>query len=305
MRKKIIFCAYAYDANMSAGVNIASKEKAKSTYLENATVALVSAKKSNCNCDVAIVTNIDIPNQYKEIYKYNDIIIYKQEFDSFSFGANYKWGLAFYKLCALKNMLNKEYDKFLLLDTDVYVQSSLDDLWEETIHNIMLYDVNHRLTNHDCNQFNLEVKSFLGEERALTNYGGEFIAGNLQQLAYFVDECEKIYERMMAQKFETNFGDEFIIRIVADYMRANVKNSAAYVYRFWTGSFYLVSTCYSANPVSVLHVPAEKERGMLKLFKYFYKHRIFPANRRIYRILGLSHQPIRSKLQKYLIALRR
>ena len=71
-------------------------------------------------------------------------------------------------------------------------------------------------------------------------------------------------------------------------------NAGAYIYRFWTGSFRLISTCYKYNPVTILHVPAEKEYGMLKLYnKYISKGKI-PTKKNVYRLLHLNRRSLRT-----------
>lgn len=72
----------------------------------------------------------------------------------------------------------------------------------------------------------------------------------------FMSECQQVYAQMTKADFKTTHGDEFIISLAA--VKFNVKNAGAYIYRFWTGSFRLISTCYKYNPVTILHVPAEK-----------------------------------------------
>ena len=131
LNRNIIIVPYANDVDMCTGVNIKS-EDSFNIYMKNCCVALLSAKKYNADSDVALVTNIEAPEPYKKILCDNEILIIKAPFDAFKFADNYKWGLAFYKLCALKYVVeNTEYDFYSYLDADVYIQSSFSNIWRE------------------------------------------------------------------------------------------------------------------------------------------------------------------------------
>ena len=127
-----------------------------------------------------------------------------------------------------------------------------------------------------------------------THYGGEFFAANQDDAKIFANSCIDIFSQMRKCDFVTTYGDEFITSLAAKRMTDRIKNAGAYVYRFWTGRFRLISTCYEYNPVVVLHVPAEKERGMIKLFdKYIWKGK-YPSRRKVYRLMHLSHRSLRT-----------
>ena len=93
-----------------------------------------------------------------------------------------------------------------------------------------------------------------------------------------------------------SFGDEFIIRIAADRNRNIVRNAGGYIFRYWTQNFYLTSTNYKYNAVSILHCPAEKGRGALKLFNSIEKHNCVPNNRKVWKILHLKKPEIKVRI---------
>lgn len=294
--KKLIFCAYAHKNSMESGANVLAVQDKITMYMRNAAVALISAKKSSPDCDVAIITNIELPEDFAALFELHNILIIKADFDSFNFGDNYPWGLAFYKLCALKKCLDLNYDKILLLDTDTYTQNSLDDLWEECEDYIMLYDINHRLSIPHCANFNKQITDFSGINRALTNYGGEFVAMNKSLLGKFIPVCENIFNEMKAKEFVTTLGDEFILCLAAEQMKQYVKNASGYMYRFETGPFFLVSTCYKYNAVSVLHCPAEKQTGFIKVFKYIEKNKEVPSCNKVVKMLHIKKPSFKARL---------
>ena len=105
----------------------------------------------------------------------------------------------------------------------------------------------------------------------------------------FTNECLHIYLKMKDKNFITDFGDEIIISQAANKHKDSIKNAGAYVYRFWTGDFHLVSTCYKYNPIAVIHVPSEKTSGMVNLYNRYFRKGKFPINEKVHSILGLKH----------------
>lgn len=144
-----------------------------------------------------------------------------------------------------------------------------------------------------------EIEQFTGERKYITHYGSEFFAASTPNAKEFARECLRVYNEMAERKTITTKGDEFVLSLVADRMRTNTKNAGAYVYRFWTGTdFRLVSTCYKYNPVLILHVPDEKEVGMLKLYRRISKTFSIPPKEKVWKQLRLTKQPLYCLLKK-------
>ena len=300
--KNLFFVPFAFDEKKATGVNVT--KNVLNIYLKNLCVSLISAKRATPNIDVALVCNIKIPDEYEELLAKNDVIIYNESFDSFVFNDDYIWCLAFYKLCALEKMVNKyDYDNYIYADADVFVQNSLDNVFLELKDNILLYDINHGLAVRDYMIIVEEFKRF-GIDSYITHYGGEFFGANRENAKEFISNCKLIYDEMRNKDFITTKGDEFIISIAAYKMRNIVKNAGAYIFRFWTGAFYLVSTSFKYNGIAILHLPSEKQKGILKLYDFFVRNNAFPAKQKIYKICHLTHKPkkyeILSKIRKVL-----
>ena len=163
MKKNLIFIPFAYDLQKKTGANIRDAEKkralVKDIYLKNCCVALISAKWHNKNDDVAFVTNLiesEIPIKYRSLLKENGILIWHVPFQTFVFPSDFSWGLAFYKLCALKELVGKKYEEYqnlCYLDTDVYISKSLDNIWQECNQHILLYDTLLGLNDKTYNHF--------------------------------------------------------------------------------------------------------------------------------------------------------
>lgn len=301
--KNIICVPFAFKEGANTGVNI--RGDAYSVYLKNACVALGSARFNNPDCEVALATNIAsnlIPKEYLDVLEKFQVSVLEIPFNNFVMPDNYLWSLAFYKLCVLKELSIRNYKNICYLDTDVYIQGSFDFLWDECEQNIMLYDINHGWQVKDYKIICEEFDKFIGEKKSLTHYGGEFFAASLQGTKLFVSILENIYLRMIKNGFITTKGDEFLVSLSAESIKERVKNAGAYIYRFWTApGFRLISTCYEYNPVMVLHLPNEKNRGMLKLYKRYIQKGKIPSKRKVWKICRLSSLGFFDRLKQQII----
>lgn len=290
--RKLIFVPFAFDLNKQSGVNISNRADKLSIYMKNACNALISAKKHNPEITVALVTNLsenNLPDYVVRLLSESNIKIIYIQYDRFVLPKEYGWSLAFYKLCALSHLVdNHENEYFVWLDSDVWVQGSFEAIWKECEYELLLYDINHGLNTVNYKILCDEVKAFTGNTDYLTHYGGEFFAANKDIAREFVSVAEKIYEEMICTKFITTKGDEFITSICAKHLKMKVKNAGAYINRYWTCGIRLVSTSYKANRVLILHVPDEKEIGMLKLFDNYISVGKMPPDKVVWKRLGLS-----------------
>lgn len=297
MSSKLIFIPFAYSTGKATGANVA-KENSFEIYCKNFCTALVSIKKENPDCDVALVTNCAIPQRYEHILSHREILVYHEDYNSFLFPDSFKWSLAFYKLCALKSVLQySQYSHYCYMDADVIANGPMDFVWEECVDHIMLYDINHGLGVRDYRLFLRQVEGFTKERRCITHYGGEFFAATRENAIEFIRECEKIYDKLITERYSFECGDEFILSLAADRLKHKVKNAGAYIFRFWTGTFRLVSTCYEYNAVSVLHLPSEKQSGIINIFEKYIARGKYPSKKRIYKLCHLRHQSVVSSLK--------
>ena len=284
----LVFCAYAYKNNFQSGHNMTSNDTVN-VYLKNCFVALKSCRYFNPDIEVALITNMKLNVEWTNLYQNNNIKIFNISYQNFLFSPEYDWSLAFYKLCALKYATTLDYNNIALIDTDTYTQRTFDDIWNECKTNILLYDISRGLYNGDYKIFYEEAQNYLNTKEYLTRWGGEFIAGNRFQLKAFIDKCEEIYFNMLKNNFITISGDEFIISIAAWYFRKEIKNAAAYVFRYWTAyRWHYVCSNYESNAVCVLHGPREKNYGLIKIFNYINRKGKLPSTKKVYRILNLD-----------------
>lgn len=304
----IIFVPFAFAKDTRSGMNISAKgREIINLYLKNAAVALCSAKHYNPTTTVALVTNLsanEIPEEFLSVFKQHEIVVLHVPFDRFVFDKNYLWSLAFYKLCALSHLLELEYTHFCYLDTDVFVQASLESLWQEADKAVLLYDINHNLTTKDYLILVEEMQVFLKTRDFPTHFGGEFFAASKSLAKRFVDRAIVIYQDMRKTHFQTTKGDEFILSATAFSLREYIKPGGGYIFRFWTGpNFRLISTCYKYNAVAILHLPAEKERGFFLLYKKYILQKKFPSNEMVWKICRITSQPIMDTIKMDIINL--
>lgn len=288
--KNLIFAAYAYNSDFQTSANMISYESKKqiAIYLQNAFVCLRNAKINNPSDDVALFTNIDIPDKYRILFVNNHILIRKIEFDHFKFSGDVKWGLAFFKLCALwHSVYDFDYENIAMLDLDTYTINSFSDIWKEAKTQILLYDIFHWYSNKNEQIMRSEIKEIAGLDN-VTHYGGEFICSNRELLKKYLSVCLEQANIMVKSNHYTTRGDEYLVSISAHKLKSITKTANAYVQRCWTGGeYYYCSTYMWCTPVSVIHIPNEKNRGMIQLFRYYIKHNKFPKNNKTFKILRL------------------
>ena len=305
MAGKLIFIPFAFDSAKKTGNNIKNSKAAYDIYCKNFCVALVSMKKENPDCDVALVTNTSVPGVYEEILTKNNIKIFIEQFESFTFPDDFPWSLAFYKLCALNAMVKDyDYDFYCYLDADTVANRSLDGVWKEAEHNKLLYDINHGFNVENYRKFIQCAADFYGEEKVITQYGGEFFTANRENATKYVAVLLEVYRELRERNFAFRQGDEFIVALAANRLKDSIRNAGAYIYRYWTGyPFRLVSTCYEYNPVSVLHMPDEKKDGIIKIFDCYVAKGKYPSREKIYKLCHLRNPKLKNVIRIFLARL--
>lgn len=290
--KYLIMVPYAHVSTMESGLNVANKKSGqqKEMYLKNCCVALVSAKSSNPDADVALVTNIEVPQPYMKILENAGVGVIRVPFDRFNFGDQYTWGLAFYKLCAQYDIShNTDYDAVACLDSDIYVQAGFEPVWERVKSSVMCYQLGTGTAEVEVTKIYAEAAQFRGVNEAFTHYGGEFFAASSADMRSITEKEEAVFRQMQERRFRVSTGDEFISSLVFNTMKERIAPANEFVYRFWTGTYRCISESYKTT-ILCLHVPAEKGTGMIGLFdRYISKGRI-PAKEKVWKMLHISQR---------------
>ena len=155
-----------------------------------------------------------------------------ENFDLFKFENDYLWNLAFYKLNAIYKICHSyEYDYLISLDCDVYVQNSLENIFEEIEQNILKIAKN------------LKDQIFINEDEygLLNSPEIYFIPGSLgvffakdkrfrqyfDDVFYLNEEIQKIDGIIQSEKKnreETQEGILEMIKIMNDRMKNDLAN---------------------------------------------------------------------------------
>ncbi|EOU1762627.1 hypothetical protein [Clostridium perfringens] len=287
--KNLVFVSLAYISEYNGSVNMDElDEKTIDIYLKNSFVCLKTIKKNNPFDDVAVVVNFEIDIKYRKLFEENEINIYKIDYDSFNMPKDFKWSLAFFKLCSLKYVVNNlSYKNYLQLDSDVVCIGNLKDCWEEINEGLMMLSGPFTY-NHPLRKLNSEVfLNLYGENARLVKWGSGFIGANQKTLKSFIEKCEEVYIKLKDINFncDNSIGDEFITSAAA-YLLGNIRDAQPYMNVYWTRKFYLVSTNYKYDPIVLIHLPDEKRTGLIYIYEYFCKYKKLPSDKILYKILG-------------------
>ncbi len=290
--KYLFMIPYAHISTMETGLNVGGKNrsKQKDMYLKNCCVALVSAKACNPEADVALVTNIEVPEPYRTILARAGVAVIHVPFDKFNFGDKYTWGLAFYKLCAQYYISHHtDYEAVACLDSDIYIQASFEPVWERAKSSVVFYRLGTGTAEVTTTKIYAEAAQFKGVNEAFTHYGGEFFVASSADMRSITEQEEAIFKQMQERQFRVSTGDEFISSLVANTMQERIEPANDFVFRFWTGTYRSISPAYKTTLVC-LHVPAEKGTGMIRLFdRYICRGRI-PSKETVWKMLHISRR---------------
>jgi len=284
--KNLIVSAFAFKEGLMTSIQLNKPADSTTTemYLKNLMVSLASAKMLNPDDDVCLCTNIDLPGDWNARFQKAGITVLKREFDSFVLPDKFQWSLAFYKMCVLNGLVKEGgYDRYLLLDADTYTTHDYKDLWAEADKGIVLYPLGHTYSHPDRDVIRRDFERLCPEEAKvlpITHYGGEFVCGTKEALVRFMDVCLDLFAKASGNNFdvEATIGDESLWSIAAAllYKEIPVIPATPYIFRFWTEDFYLVSTVTVSNPVSIWHLPAEKDKGFIRMYNAYVKTGRFP-----------------------------
>jgi len=291
-RRNLIFNAFAFKKDYLNVPQFGGEKVSDKTIdinMKNAYVSLFSAKVKNPQDDLALVTNCELPSKYKDLFMRENIKIIKIEFNDFTMPKTFVWSLAFFKLCALKYIVNnKSYGKILLLDLDTITVHNYKELWMEADHGLLLYNVNHSYERKERKRIVKTYRHLYQNDKNIVHYGGECICGTNKVLKNFIEECDKVFKVIKENDFNISkdTGMETIVSIAAIFMN-DVIEAGAYIYRYWTYSlFYLVSTNYIYNPVAIWHLPGEKNEGMIRIYNYLQRRGMLPGIKKMAKIFN-------------------
>ena len=260
----------------------ASVDGAMDLYFKNSIACFASVKQFNEDLTPVLCADFDVPEKYKAYYDKLGAKIEKVPFD-LEVSSKSNWSICNYRYCVMKRLCEvlEDEDYVLMLDTDVVCVDNLAPLFEDVWDDLFLFDVNHSIRNRDRYNIILNYEKIYGEKCNLIHYGGEFICCKVKVLKELYKACVEMIKDSLKFDDLINFNDEHITSIaVYRSLKDKAHNAEAYIYRYWTKGFYLVSTNYFYNSVLLWHLPVEKDYGMLKVFAYYDKKgKIPPAKK--------------------------
>lgn len=288
--------------------SIANVDKAMEIYLKNSLTCLASLKIHNPDVECILFINFELSAAWKEQFENFSIKTIFLEFGNFKIDEEFNWGIVQYRYDVMQYLSNNllDDDCVIMLDTDIVCVGNLKNAFTEIEHSVLLYDVQLTLINENREKI---IKNYLrlfpnDTHCELTVRGGEFIGANGFNLRRLFEECKKIMSMSSTIDSLEDFNDEHItsIAIYRNWNTIPVNNANPYIFRYWTGlRFYLASTNWYYNKVVLWHVPAEKNAGMIWLYKKLSKNKRLPSDKKIARRFGFPSNK-RSNMIPFIIA---
>lgn len=301
--KILVFNALAFEEGYMPSCQIRNNNSSVDTYVKNAFISLKSMKEHNQQVEVALITNQELPQSYKTLFEKNNITVYIIDFNKFKLDKSFSWSLAYFKLDALYFAVNElPYDTYLLLDSDTITNSSLEYLWLELKNNILLFNTNYKSSEVTKQLTLINYEKIMNKNINIDHYGGEFIGGNKIQLQELTQYMKIFFDKMInCPNIDKKLGDEFILSCAANEVKNNIISGNGYIFRFWTGRYYEISTAYNKYPI--FHLPGEKEDGLLWLYNYYIKNEKLPSKNKYIKKFGFKSNkvPFRKLIKLILI----
>lgn len=281
-------------------------EQANDIYLRCAFVCLMSAIRNGEADRAILVTNISLDKQWNLIFRNENIeVIVVESTDRFVVDSQAEWNITQYKYEAMWSVCSKlnPMDNLLFLDSDTITVGNLADIFSEIADgSLMLYDTRHSYSHPSRKRIRENYMQLFGEGNPV-HWGGEFIAGKVQQVMTFLSECCDIVDRMKNTQGLQNVADEHVTSIAITRLSGvQIRNASAYIYRFWTGDPYIVSTNYYFDRVVIWHLPAEKVSGIREVYQYYIKHAVLPNVEFIAKVSRMPtiHAPLLLRIRRRL-----
>lgn len=297
--RNIVIVPYCDAANAVSGANIVNYENRKETYMKNLCIALISAADHNGNdTDVCLVTDTMPEKKYADLITASGAKIIIVKYDMFRFSADYPWSLAYYKLCALYHIVHEaQYENYCIMDTDVMAINEMAPVWDACDNfAILSYSVLEDFYANKYREFLLGIQAFQGLSVNVDRFSGSFIAFSSSHAKVYSETALEVFNEMIEKQYVTPYGDEFIEAVTFKRMSADVTDFKEYTKQFWTDSKHSITGRFSDSLV-LIHLPNEKERGMIKLFDSYYSKGKKPSVSKIRTVLSLDYSDFTTKVK--------
>ena len=294
------------------GNRVNDVDKGMELYLKNSYVCLKSVKLNNPEVKCILYMSFQLPSEWENRFIQIGVEIRYIEFGGYKIGEECNWGIVQFRYDVMKHLCDTldDDDKVIMLDTDVVCVGSLEQAFSELDDRMCLYDVQHNLELIDRKNIidNYQAIYSNSDSYNLIHYGGEFIGGNGKLLRKLFAKSVEVMEASSKCDSLKNFNDEHITSIALDIMNDEIRvnNANAYLCRYWTCKcFYLASTNYKFNPVVLWHFPADKDRGMLYMYKYLITNDKMQSIKKMAAAFGLPEAKRSHNFMNYMIQIKR
>lgn len=291
--KNAIANAFFFDFSNGRVVNsVLKNEELYMAFIKNCYVSLFSAKVNNPEDDCVLVTNIDIGDDFRQMFLESGIVVERYEKYSFSFGNKNDWQGAFYKLEVL-NYLCTIYENILVVDSDTVFTKSLASLWSKLNESILIYRIEGRHEDPVKTKLTIDTYNSLyckGANSSIQHWGGEFIAGTKETVKKLYDECVKVNNDIVDSRITVShrFGQEAIMSIALAKSSLKVDEANEYIARLATGRFYEINKDYKDK--NIWHLLSEKDRGLIRIYDYLSKNQKMPNKVTLIKLVHLHRK---------------
>ncbi|HUK99258.1 MAG TPA: hypothetical protein VLX29_00200 [Nitrospirota bacterium] len=285
-------------------------------YYQCMIVCYASIRRLYPEAQLALFTNRVLPdpfNMHLKSLRVDTVICASRYVDDLAFKNDFPG--CFFSLDVIEQLARSQsfgFSHLVLMDSDCIIRHRLDTMVDELTSNEesiyayeMGYPVNMVINGQSRASLTLALSYFSGQLVAcpiISHYGGEFYSipsSALPKLAKRIDDFWDWMKSEGIKSFGCNLTEEHVMSVVLAELGNTVNNARGLIKRIWTTVIYS-SVDGSESGIPVWHLPSEKRRGFVKLYRYWVANNGFAAlSDRDFRDLVDKTVSLRKGGQKY------
>lgn len=296
MEKNLIFGALAFLENYQTSPSMSGTSNSKyiqKTYIKNAIVSLVSAKRHNPTTDVALVTNFELENQWKKELEQNGVLIWSCPFEQFVMDKEVVYSLSYYKICATDYVMkNHDYDKICFIDCDTICVSSFSPIWDEAESAFLIIPDDESLTGKIRNEIIEIYHRITNSNEKIVHYCSCIYAGKKEHFEELLHICHDMYNLLRRNdNIKPNGGDEVIWSLALASFSKNIHSPKVYVLLSNIGAmqYWVDKKDFESKDIVMWHLPAEKRYALIYIYEQFCKSNQFPDITHMAKMCRIRH----------------
>lgn len=255
------------EASQNPNVSVAANSDSAEPYLKSMAVAFASVRRWNPDAELRLVSNHAVAGDYQEVYAALGVKTILAPFDHRPpRGFAQRFTASLYLLDALDHLEENN----LIIDPDVLCIKSLDSMVRDLGDHIGALKMRFP-ADEDINGLNRiqagRLHGLLGEPHdAPDHYGGEVYFIKRPQLVNLLQRVENAWKLTLKQHERGGLKFTTEEHVMSYALRAfDVMDMEKFIRRIWTTHKYRTVNG-KENQLTLWHLPAEKDRGFLKLF---------------------------------------